>query len=143
MKTELGPDRRITKQRRVILDILKSLKSHPTADELYDLVRPVMPSISLGTVYRNLEVLSSCGLARTIQGFGNKMRFDGDVSPHHHVICESCGSIGDVWGFKIDASAPDGDAASDFQIRDFEVVFHGLCPRCRGAANHAEEEPTY
>jgi len=85
---------RLTNQRRIILEELKSVTTHPTADEIYGMVRQKMPRISLGTVYRNLEVLSSLGLVRKLENAAGQKRFDGDVSPHHHIRCEVCGKVG-------------------------------------------------
>jgi len=83
----MGKQLRITRQRRVILEELQRTKSHPTADELYRKVRRRLPRISLGTVYRNLELLSRSGLIRKLEIGGGKMRFDGIVEPHYHIHC--------------------------------------------------------
>ena len=76
-----------TVQRKVIVDELRKLKCHPTADELYEVVRRKLPRISLGTVYRNLEVLSANGEIQRL-GLGRKqMCFDGNMSRHYHLVC--------------------------------------------------------
>ena len=130
MKEKLGKDMRLTNQRKVILEELKSVTTHPTADELYEMVRKRLPRISLGTVYRNLEVLSSCGLILKLETSGQQKRFDGDTSPHHHVRCVHCGRVGDV--FKV-TETPDleGDYESDFTITGHRLEFQGVCPECR------------
>ena len=79
--------RRMTQQRKVILEELNNLKTHPTADDLYQVVKVKVPRISLGTVYRNLEILSSDGLIKKLEIGGAQKRFDGDLSDHHHVRC--------------------------------------------------------
>lgn len=101
MKESLGEHRRLTNQRKLILKQLQSVTSHPTADELYDMVRQHMPRISLGTVYRNLETLSALGLVRKLDNASGQKRFDGDMSSHHHIRCERCGKIGDILGRQI------------------------------------------
>ena len=85
-----------TAQREAILRELRSVTSHPTADELYAMLRPEMPQISLGTVYRNLEQMSQAGIIRKLETAGKQKRFDGDLSPHHHMRCRCCGAVVDI-----------------------------------------------
>lgn len=122
---------RLTKQREIILRELKKTDTHPTADELYERVRKKLPKISMGTVYRNLEVLSNSGLIMKLEIPGSPNRFDGNSSPHHHVRCIKCGRVGDVRNLP---SLPDisETAQSDFEILGVETEFYGLCPKCRG-----------
>lgn len=87
---------RMTKQREIILETLRSVSCHPTADEIYDWVRKDIPNISLGTVYRNLETLSDSGIILKVQAAGTQMRFDGDISPHFHFRCRECGRVSDL-----------------------------------------------
>lgn len=130
-------DLRLTPQRRVILDELRGVRTHPTADEVYELVRRRMPRISLGTVYRNLEILAGLGLIRKLEVAGKQKRFDADLVPHHHVRCVACGRVGDVF------SADLGDLAGAFQGHtDYTIIGHrlellGYCPSCRAAQGHA------
>ena len=86
----------MTKQRRVILDEFRKLKSHPSADELYGRVRRLLPRISLGTVYRNLEVLSQQGVVQKVELGGPQRRYDGDITTHYHVRCVECGRVEDA-----------------------------------------------
>src|SRR5512136_1321888 len=96
MKTDLSVKYRMTKQKRVILEVLKNTKSHPTADWVYDKVKKKIPNISLGTVYRNLNILKSQGeILELCYGKGFS-RFDGNSSQHYHFTCEHCGRILDV-----------------------------------------------
>ena len=90
------PQTRMTRQRAVILEELRKVKTHPTADELYSIVRERLPRISLGTVYRNLDFLADTGEIRRLEAAGTTKRFDGDISWHQHVRCIHCGRIGDV-----------------------------------------------
>ena len=125
---------RMTKQRRVILETLRRTKSHPTADEVYEKVRERMPKISLGTVYRNLQILGEMGAVKVISVGGTQRRFDGTVENHYHVRCLQCGRVADM---SID---PDGtlekaaQKASDFKITGHHLEFIGLCPGCRSGA---------
>lgn len=121
---------RMTTQRQVILDELSKLKTHPTAGELCDIVRKRLPRISLGTVYRNLEILSRVGMIQKINTAGQEMRFDGDTSLHYHIRCVDCGRVADVM-----LDAPHGLDAMAEEVSDFDILGHSLefvgrCPDC-------------
>ena len=120
---------RMTKQRAVILEVLRGVHSHPTADEIYGMVREKLPRISLGTVYRNLELLTNAGEILRLDRAGVQKHFDGNIMPHQHVRCQSCGRIGDIIP---PASVPamDDAHAEDFTIHGVEVEFIGLCRKC-------------
>ncbi len=90
------PNHRMTHQRRVILEELKKVRSHPTADEIYETVRQRLPRISMGTVYRNLDVLSECGLIQKLQPVRTQMRFDGNPREHFHITCTRCQRVTDA-----------------------------------------------
>ena len=80
---------RVTRQRRVILEELRKLTSHPTAPALYEVVRRRLPRISLGTVYRNLELLARAGFIQRLDLQGAEARFDGNPEHHYHVRCRA------------------------------------------------------
>jgi Fur family ferric uptake transcriptional regulator len=119
----------MTRQRAAILEILRSVESHPTADELHEMVRKKLPHISLGTVYRNLELLNSSGQVLRLERAGMQKRFDGNVTPHHHVRCKRCGKIGDVF-LPDDTSFTHDPHVQDFTIHGMEVEFVGVCRCC-------------
>ena len=85
-----------TLQRRVIIEELRKVKNHPTADELYQMVRQRLPQVSLGTIYRNLELLSEDGQIQKLELTGKQKRFDGNIEDHYHMRCSGCGCIVDV-----------------------------------------------
>lgn len=123
---------RVTMQRKTILETLRSLKSHPTADELYAIIKPRLPRISLATVYRNLELLASEGLIRKIlvQGSSQK-RFDGNPHPHCHIQCVNCGKVEDIM---IDPSIDPISLITErkgFDVRGYHIEFSGICEDCR------------
>jgi Fur family ferric uptake transcriptional regulator len=132
MKSLLGKDMRLTNQRKIIMEQLRSVTTHPTADEIYGMVREKMPRISLGTVYRNLEVLSSLGLVRKLENAAGQKRFDGDMTPHHHIRCEVCGRVGDIFDAP-EISGIEQRLTTDFQITGHSLEFTGICPECRKA----------
>ena len=122
---------RMTRQRRVILEALKKTLNHPTASEVYEVVRKTLPRISLGTVYRNLEMLSACGMIRKLEGLGRQKRFEHQLERHHHIRCLACGRVDDI------AVPPDLDMDNAFrdstayEILGHRVEFVGVCPHCR------------
>ena len=122
---------RMTKQRQLILDEIRKLKSHPTADEMYQVLRKKMPRISLGTVYRNLETLSRTGLLRKIDVGGTQKRFDGDISDHHHVRCTKCSRVDDLFIDADKSLTKKAALATDFEISRHNIEFIGLCPNCK------------
>lgn len=120
----------MTSQREVLLRELRAVTTHPTADELYGLVRRVLPRISLGTVYRNLDVLHRCGLVLKLPG-GPQARFDGRTQTHYHICCVSCGHVDDL-AMRRDWPAPSGAIGpTGYRVLGHRLEFFGLCPRCR------------
>ena len=85
----------MTQQRKVILEELKKTNSHPGADEIYERVRKRLPQISLGTVYRNLEILSELGEIQNLELGGGLKRFDSNPKKHYHIRCIRCGRVDD------------------------------------------------
>ncbi len=125
---------RMTPQRKVILEEIAKLKSHPTAGELCRVVRKRLPRISLGTVYRNLDILSQAGLINRLEVAGLERRFDGDTSRHYHVRCTSCGKLSDLELGPLAFLEAEAAQASDFQIMGHSLEFRGICPQCRAQA---------
>ena len=89
-------EHRMTYQRHLILQELVKTKTHPSADEIYTNVRQILPRISLGTVYRNLEVLAQLGYIQKIEFAGNQKRFDGNPENHFHIVCIFCQRVDDI-----------------------------------------------
>ena len=122
---------RLTQSRETILALLRSTTSHPDANWIYDQVRKKLPHISLGTIYRTLNVLVEAGCIGELH-FGNgQARYDGNVSEHYHVVCTECGALGDVF---VTLPADLESAASehtDYQITSHHLEFRGLCRECR------------
>ncbi len=123
---------RMTRQRSIILEELRKVKTHPTADELYSMVRKHMPRISLGTVYRNLEFLAETGEIIKLESAGSIKRFDGDTSWHQHVRCIHCGKIGDVMQPQV-APNVENIHVEDFVITGARIEYDGICKQCNGA----------
>ena len=133
---------RMTRQRQVILDLLREDYSHPTASEIYEKVRRRMPQISLGTVYRNLEILSEQGFIRKLELTGAQKRFDGTLSEHYHVRCLKCGQVGDVDMKTITALEENLSDVCDYDIVGHRLEFIGLCPKCKTDKKRMPETKT-
>lgn len=121
---------RMTRQRRVILEELRSVNNHPSADELYERVRKRLPRISLGTVYRNLEILSELGEIQKLELSGSFKRFDGVPEPHYHIRCINCDRLDDA---PMDVMPGiEGKLAGEtgYKITGHRLEFLGLCPEC-------------
>jgi len=121
---------RDTEQRRVILEELARSETHPTANEIYHMVRKRLPRISLGTVYRNLEILSQTGKIKTIELAGTEKRFDWRTDAHYHIRCLKCGRIEDVPVQKIPQIDEALKGETDYKILGHRLEFVGVCANC-------------
>jgi Fur family ferric uptake transcriptional regulator len=127
---ELDRNMRLTSQRQVIFEELIKVKSHPTANEVYDMVRKRLPRIGLGTVYRNLNLLAELGIIRRLEVGGEQKLFDGDISPHYHIRCIKCNRVDDIF-IKMDRGLEKSAASCcDYKILDHHVQFSGICSKC-------------
>ena len=117
-----------SRQREAILSVLRSTDTHPTADWIYSETRKVLPRISLGTVYRNLSELSRSGDILSIDVGDGKEHFDGDISPHVHLHCKTCGGITDA-RLKTD---PFNELVDNFGFKAETPVYviYGVCAHC-------------
>ena len=121
---------RMTKQRRVILDLLRKHNTHPTADVVYELVRRQIPKISLGTVYRNLEILTELGKIQTLELSGSQKRYDGIPQKHYHIRCLHCGRVDDAPIAPLNRLEDDLYESTVYTIMGHRLEFIGLCPEC-------------
>lgn len=134
----------MTLQRSAILEELRRDRCHPTADELYERVRQRFPRISLGTVYRNLQVLVAEGRIRKVEADGRQMRFDATLGEHQHIRCLLCGRLNDVEFSSRQELMARAEAESGYDVRGCAVMFEGLCPDCGKRTAHpaaAAEKP--
>ena len=124
------PQMRLTTQRQIILEELRKVTSHPTANEVYDMVRKRLPRIGLGTVYRNLELMAETGAILKLEVGGTQKRFDATTAPHYHIRCISCGKVDDIdipVMTDIDKTAAE---ISQYQILGHHIEFSGVCSTC-------------
>lgn len=119
-----------SRQRESIKNFLLSRTDHPTAETIYTNLRKEMPSLSLGTVYRNLSLLAEIGEINKISTGVGPDHFDGNTTPHNHFICRCCGQIIDL---KMESIQHINEiAAEQFcgRIEGHVIYFHGVCPEC-------------
>jgi Fur family peroxide stress response transcriptional regulator len=129
---------KLTPQRLAIVRELASDPTHPTAQELFERLRPALPTMSFATVYNTLDALAGAGLCAAISLAPGATRFDPNMDAHHHAICDGCGEVRDVPCH--DAASAEPTASHDpagFRVRAVEIVYRGLCARCARGAAHA------
>ena len=125
---------RFSQQRERIYEAVRTSLEHPSAQMVYDALRPEMPRLSLGTVYRNLHQMAQEGRLRELEG--PVARFDAVLPSHTHIRCVRCGQVADL-ELPYDP-ALDREAAGDgWVITGHELVFNGICPAC-GAERPSE-----
>lgn len=119
-----------SRQREAIKEFLMTRKDHPTADVVYMNVKEEFPNISLGTVYRNLTLLSDIGEIMKLNIGDGADHFDGNPNPHYHFICTECRSVIDLEMDNIDSINEIAGANFDGQIAGHITHFYGLCGNC-------------
>lgn len=127
---QLNPQMRLTTQRQIILEELGKVKTHPTANEVYDMVRKRLPRIGLGTVYRNLELMSETGIILKLEVGGTQKRFDATIDPHYHIRCLSCGKVNDIEIPVMEEINKTAAEISQYQVLGHHVEFSGICNDC-------------
>jgi len=125
--------KKYSRQRELVLNILRSTKSHPTAEWIYNQAKEKMPHISLGTVYRNLNVLRDEGSIQEIYINENVRRYDGDVRDHYHVRCVLCGCIEDITNMPSPMTMGELQSITDFKILGYRLEFLGICKACQSS----------
>ncbi|MDD3347694.1 transcriptional repressor [Oscillibacter sp.] len=119
--------KRFSRQREEIYQAVRGSGEHPSAQMVYDTLKPEMPRLSLGTVYRNLHQMAQEGRLTELDGPPN--RFDAALHPHPHICCECCGRVADVeiaYDPALDRKAKTGS----WTIKGHTLVFRGICPAC-------------
>jgi Fur family peroxide stress response transcriptional regulator len=128
-----GRGLRCTAQRYAVMAFLINHKGHPTAAEIFEAVNCVDPRSSRATTYNNLRDLVKAGLVREVAVEGRAGRFDLQGMRHHHFICDRCGNVEDMEWF--DVPKPASRSLGKRIVREYELIFRGLCTKC--AARHA------
>lgn len=129
-----------SRQREAILQCLAGRYDHPTAETVYRSMQDEFPNISLGTVYRNLSLLTELGEIQKLSMRGGPDRFDGNPKPHYHFTCRECGCV-------MDLELPSQEALNKLAAQHFDgtieshsIMFIGLCPACREKIFHSNSK---
>lgn len=117
----------MTRQRAVVLEVIRSDMCHHTAEEIFELAKKKMPTISRATVYNNLHALEAEKIIRRISGDGAADRYDNAFTPHGHIICPECGRVRD---FVIDGFSRILSEAVGQQIDSYELKARVICSEC-------------
>lgn len=117
-------------QRDIVLKVVMDSYDHPTAETIYNRVRDIIPNISLGTVYRNLNALADNGYIKRIGVSNNQDRFDRTIKPHHHIRCITCNSVSDIFISAADEFYDKIELETKYKIISKDLVFEGICPNC-------------
>jgi len=132
--------RKITPQRREIFRVLAGHTDHPTAEAIWATVYEDQPTMSLKTVYATLHDLVEVGAIQQVDLLPGASRFDPNVSPHHHLICRTCGRIIDIDCGPRDMPSLTAAGGSGYAIEEAEVVYRGRCPDCIAAAAASSDD---
>ncbi|HEX3018140.1 MAG TPA: transcriptional repressor [Caproicibacter sp.] len=123
--------RNFSRKREAILKAVRSTTCHPTAEWVYQTLKPDYPDLSLGTVYRNLAQFKEDGTIISVGTVDGQERYDGNVKPHTHFVCSGCGSVLDIPGDFISEEQVEKVAARmNLQVDSSDVLLHGICDKC-------------
>lgn len=127
---------RYSKKREAILEVIRATDTHPSADWVYQTLKPTQPDLSLGTVYRNLNFFREQGTVRCVGVVDGQERFDANVEPHTHFVCDGCGVVLDLHEIPSDAQLDRrAEETYGLSVDHHELIFHGKCISCNPKAN--------
>ena len=122
---------RFSQQRQVILEVLRSTTSHPTAEWVYTETKKRLPRLSLGTIYRNLRLLAESGGIQELELGTTFSRYDGNTESHAHFLCRGCGRVLDIK----DSTPPNMNTvvaqSNGLKVTSHRLTFYGLCQDCQ------------
>lgn len=124
--------RRETRQKKIILEELKKVNTHPTADSIFRMVRRKLTSISFGTVYRNLNLLRDRGEVLELACGKYSCRYDGDTRNHYHLFCLKCKKASDLDMPVLKNLDEKVSKGSNFLVEYHRIDFYGYCKKCKG-----------
>ena len=119
------------RKRDAILTCLRMSKEHPSAEALFTQLKPQIPDLSMGTVYRNLNLFKEQGMAISVATVNGVERFDGNTSPHVHFICDDCGAVIDLEAMQVPQSlVTTAESCCGGQVTGCQLSFNGKCKTC-------------
>ena len=119
------------RKRDAILAYLRSTNTHPSAEMVYAKLKPEIPDLSLGTVYRNLALFKQQGMISSLGSVNNVERFDGNTDPHVHFICTSCDDVADLHTIEIPNPLTNtAEETTGGTVSTCQLIFNGICKNC-------------
>lgn len=126
---------KVTPQRLAIYNMLYNSKEHPTAEMIYKSLQATHPTMSLATVYKTIDTLKKSDLIIELKTNSDSDRYDANMTPHLHGICNECGEIYDIFTDKLSSIINSVQEDTDFKIESCDVYFSGTCPTCANQLN--------
>ena len=124
------------RKRNAIYDCLMASKSHPSAEAIYTQLKPIIPDLSLGTVYRNLHLFKEQGQIISVATVNGVERFDGNTNPHVHFICTSCSAVIDLEEMAVPQALTDtAESLVGGKVQECNLSFTGICRNCNEKLN--------
>lgn len=125
-----GGGLRLTQQRLSIYRALEASSAHPSCEDLFQSLRPSMPSLSIDTVYRTVGTLEQAGMIRKLVSLDGVQRYDANLAHHHHFVCERCLGVSDIVWDAFDSFPVPESLAKWGTVRSCQVEFRGVCVKC-------------
>ncbi len=117
-------------KRNAIYDMVCSTDTHPSARWVYEKLKPDIPDLSLGTVYRNIALFKDEGKIRVVCNVNGEERIDGDITPHSHFICNKCGNVYDICDKQITFDFSSELSGTGYIVESKFILYYGICPEC-------------
>ena len=121
----------LTSQRRAVLEALEETKGHPSAEDIYLMVKKKNPRVALGTVYQALSVLEEVGVIGSKHWSESPTRYDLNVEPHLDIRCAGCGEVSEIPGVELGDLEEDIRNNTSYEVTRAMMVIEGLCPACQ------------
>jgi len=116
---------------KAVLDALKDFEGHPSAEEVYLVVKKRNPKVALGTVYQALSVLEEIGLIEAKRWSESPVRYDLNTEPHYDIRCTECGEVAEIPGVEFEDFATRVRDNTPYEVTDATLVLEGVCPGCQ------------
>lgn len=119
-----------SRQREHIYKLLQNTDKHPTASWIYDQLKPEFSNLSMGTVYRNINILLDQDLIQKIEAGSSYDRYDANTEPHYHFLCHECGAVDDIPVELFETLNEDVSISTGYKVENHRLDFYGICPEC-------------
>ncbi|MGH3087933.1 MAG: Fur family transcriptional regulator [Rubrobacteraceae bacterium] len=122
----------LTSQRRAVLEALSEARGHPSAEDVYLVVKKKNPRVALGTVYQALSVLEEIGIIDSKHWSESPTRYDLNLEPHLDIKCVRCGEVAEVPGVEMGRIEARIQTNTPYEVTRATMLIEGICPRCEG-----------